>query len=187
MLDPSNWLMDGESEAFAVRAAQDGREWAWQRLFEWHFDAVYRFCVVLARGRYDLAEEVTQQVFVVAAQRIERFDPSRAGFRAWLLGIAKNRHMAFRASEQTKKRHEESSARGRSEVVTQADSDLHVHEALARLPLHYRVVLEAKYLRGLSMKEIAADSGGSIEAVESLLRRARAGFARAYERIQTLE
>ena len=44
-------------------------------------------------------------------------------------------------------------------------------------------MLEAKYLRGLSMKEIAADDGASIEAIESLLRRARASFARVYEQM----
>ncbi|MFC1636477.1 RNA polymerase sigma factor [Planctomycetota bacterium] len=187
MLDPSNRLIDGDSETLAVHAAQNGSEWAWRRLFEWHFNAVYRFCVALSGGRYDLAEEVAQQVFVVAAQRIHRFDPSRAGFQAWLLGIAKNRHIAIRTREQTKKRHEESSVKGRAAEVTQDDSDFRVHEALARLPLHYRVVLEAKYLRGLSMKEIAAGNGASIEAIESLLRRARAGFARVYEEIRTLE
>ena len=74
-----------------------------------------------------------------------------------------------------------------SEMVTQAGPDLRVHEALARLPWQYRIVLEAKYLRGLSMKEIAAGNGASIEAIESQLRRARAGFARVYEQIRTLE
>jgi len=179
--------MDGDSETLAVHAAQNGSEWAWRRLFEWHFDAVYRFCAVLAGGRYDLAEEVAQQVFVVAAQRIHRFDPSRARFRAWLLGIAKNRHMTMRTREHVKKRHEESSAKEHSEEVTRGDPDLRVHEALARLPWHYRVVLEAKYLRGLSLKEIATGNGASIEAIESLLRRARAGFARVYEQMRTLE
>ena len=73
------------------------------------------------------------------------------------------------------------------EAVTRIESDLRVHEALARLPSQYRIVLEAKYLRGLSMKEIAAGNGASIEAIESQLRRARAGFARVYEQMQTLE
>ena len=179
--------MDGDSETFAVHAAQNGSEWAWRRLFEWHFDAVYRFCVALASGRYDLAEEVAQQVFVVAAQRIHRFDPSRAGFRAWLLGIAKNRHRVIRTSEQIKERHEESSAKEHSELVAREEPDLQVHETLARLPLHYRVVLEAKYLRGLSLKEISSNNGASIDAVESLLRRARADFVRVYEQIRALD
>lgn len=179
--------MNTDFETFAIHDAQTGSEQAWCQLFERHFDAVYRFCVALAGGRNDLAEEVTQQVFVVAARRIHRFDPSRAAFRAWLLGIARNRHMAIQTSEQRRKRREESSANGSYEAVTRGDPDLRVHEALAQLPSHYRVVLEAKYLRGLSMKEIAAGNGASIEAIESLLRRARAGFAREYELIRTLE
>jgi RNA polymerase sigma-70 factor (ECF subfamily) len=179
--------MDLDSEIFAIYAARNGNREAWRQLFEWHFDAVYRFCVALAGGQHDLAEEVTQQVFVVAARRIHRFDPSRAAFRAWLLGVARNRHVAVWTSEQRRKRHEESSVKGGSEALTRPDPDLRVHEALARLPSHYRTVLEAKYLRGLSMKEIAANGGASIEAIESLLRRARAGFARAYEEIRTFE
>ncbi len=95
--------------------------------------------------------------------------------------------MAIRTGEQRRKRYEQSSAKGRSEEVTPEDHDFRVHEALARLPSHYRIVLDDKYLRGLSVNEIAANNGASVEAVESLLRRARAGFAREYEQIRTLD
>ncbi|MCP4878779.1 MAG: sigma-70 family RNA polymerase sigma factor [Gammaproteobacteria bacterium] len=180
--------MNVDFETYAIHAAQRGSEQAWRQLFERHFDAVYRFCAVLAAGRHGMAEELAQQAFVIAAGQIHRFDADRATFRAWLFGIVKNRHMAIRASEQRRKRYEESSAKGApSEAVTRMESDLRVHEALARLPWQYRIVLEAKYLRGLSMKEIAAGNGASIEAIESQLRRARAGFARVYEQMQTLE
>lgn len=74
--------MNVGSETFAINAAQTGSEQAWRQLFEQHFEAVYRFCIALAGGRYDLAEELAQQVFVIAARRIHRFDPSRATFRA---------------------------------------------------------------------------------------------------------
>ena len=179
--------MDVDFETYAIHAAQRGSEQAWRQLFERHFDAVHRFCAALADGRDGMAEELAQQAFVIAARRIHRFDPRRATFRAWLFGIVKNRLMAIRASEQRRKRYEESSVKGCSEAVTQEGPDLRVHEALARLPSRYRVVLEAKYLRGLSMKEIAAGNGASIDAIESQLRRARAGFARIYEQMRTLE
>ena len=179
--------MDVDSETFAIHAAQNGSEQAWRQLFERNFDAVYRFCVALTGARHDLAEELTQQVFITAVRRIHRFDPSRAAFRAWLFGVAKNRHMSMQNGEQRRKRHEESSAKGDSEAVKRVEPDLRVHEAIARLPSHYRTVLDAKYLRGLTMNEIAASNGASIEAIESLLRRARAGFAREYEQVQTLD
>jgi len=179
--------MDTGSETFAIHAAQDGSEQAWRQLFERHFDAVYRFCLALTGARHDLAEELTQQALVIAARRIHCFDPGRAAFRAWLFGVAKNRHMAIRAGEQRRKRHEQSSANGCSDAVTPRNYDLRVHETLARLPSHYRIVLDEKYLRGLSMNEIAAKNSASVEAIESLLRRARAGFAREYEQIRTLD
>ena len=181
--------MNLDFETYAIHAAQRGNEQAWRQLFERHFDAVYRFCVALAGGRHGMAEELAQQAFVIAAGRIHRFDPSKATFRAWLFGIVKNRHMTIQTSEQRRKRHEESSAKGAlSETVKLGEEpDLRVHEALARLPLRYRVVLEAKYIQGLSMKEMAANNGASIEAIESQLRRARADFARVYEQMRTLE
>jgi RNA polymerase sigma-70 factor (ECF subfamily) len=175
------------SETFAIQAAQSGSQQAWRELFEGHFDPLYRFCVALAGGRRELAEEVAHQVFVIAARRIHRFDPGRATFRAWLIGIAKNRYMTIRAGEHRRKRHEEFSSKRDSDAGARGSPDLRVHEALARLPSRYRVVLEAKYLRGLSMKEIAADDGASIEAIESLLRRARASFAHVYEQMQIFE
>lgn len=177
--------MDVDSEIVVIHAAQTGSDQAWRQLFERHFDAVYRFCVALAGGRRNLAEEVAHQVFIVAARRINRFDPGRASFRAWLLGIARNRHMAVRDSERRRKRHEQSSAKATSDAAARGRCDPQVHEALARLPAHYRLVLEAKYLRGQSMKEMAADGGASVEAIESLLRRARAGFARVYAQMRT--
>jgi RNA polymerase sigma-70 factor (ECF subfamily) len=139
--------------------------------------------MVLADGRREMAEEVAHQVFVVAVQRIHRFDPNRAKFRAWLLGIARNCHMAISKSERRRERYEKCFAEEGSRAAGQTAPDLRVHDALARLPSRYRLVLEAKYLRGQSMKEIAADSGSSVQAAESLLRRARKGFARVYKQM----
>jgi RNA polymerase sigma-70 factor (ECF subfamily) len=52
--------------------------------------------------------------------------------------------------------------------------------ALAALPEHYERVLQAKYVDGRSVQEIAEDSGQSFKAVESLLTRARQAFRDAY-------
>jgi RNA polymerase sigma-70 factor (ECF subfamily) len=133
-----------------------------------------------------MAEEVAHEVFIAAARRIRRFDPQLGTFRGWLLGIARKRYMTRSTRERRRKRHEEATGRRNGEATTETGPDRRGDEALARLPAHYRSVLEAKYLRGQSMKEIAAAAGGaSVEAVESLLRRARAGFARVYEQIRT--
>jgi len=88
-----------EPEIATVREAQGGSEPAWRRLFELHFDAVYRFCLAMTAGRRELAEETTQQAFIAAAQRIGRYHPPQGTFRAWLLGIARNRYLTLEAKE----------------------------------------------------------------------------------------
>jgi RNA polymerase sigma-70 factor (ECF subfamily) len=55
-----------------------------------------------------------------------------------------------------------------------------VAAALAGLPERYEGVLRMKYLDRLSVAEIAATSGETEKAVESLLTRARAAFREAY-------
>jgi RNA polymerase sigma-70 factor (ECF subfamily) len=173
-----------EAETVIIVAAQSGSEPAWRQLFAWHFDAVYRFCLALAAGRRELAEETAQQAFVTAAQRIGRFDPHRGEFGAWLIGIARNRFMVLQAKERRRRRHETLSQEDAGDPAGGHEPDLHVHEALARLPVEYRRALEGKYLRRLTMKQMAQAKGISIEAVESLLRRARDRFAQVYEQVQ---
>lgn len=173
--------MDDDLERLVIDSAQKGGRQAWRQLFEWHFDAVYQFSRRLAAGRQDWAQEVSQQAFVIAARRIGRFQPSAGSFRAWLLGIARNCHSALVAAEARRKRHEGSAVKVGSAQRQETDHDLRVHETLARLPQRYRAILEAKYLRQLTVAEIAQAEGQSIEAIESLLRRARGRFAEVHE------
>lgn len=174
--------MHKDCETFVVSSARGGDERAWGELFEAHVDCVYQFCLGLTGGCPDRAEEVTQQVFMTAARRIHRFNPQRGAFRVWLLGIARNRHMTLAAAEQRRRRHEAQVAQERGPTSAGAKHDVGVHEALARLPHRYRQILEAKYLKGMAMKEIAEIEGVTVEATESLLRRARSRFAQVYER-----
>ena len=176
--------MSVEPETAIICEAQRGSEPAWRRLFELHFDAVYRFCLTLTTGRRELAEETVQQVFIAAAQRIGTYKPRQGTFRAWLLGIARNRYLTLQAKEQRRRRHEALGCEERQEAADGVEPDLRVHEALARLPLEYRRVLENKYLRRLTMKEMAESDGLSIEAIESLLRRARDRFGQVYTLMQ---
>jgi RNA polymerase sigma-70 factor (ECF subfamily) len=176
--------MDVDLEALAVVCAQRGNEQAWKNLFEWHFEPVYRYCLAVAGGRQDVAEEITQQVFVTAGRRVNRFRPRRGTFRAWLLGIARNRFMKFQSREVRRKRHETRFFERSREKGSEESTRLLVYEALAQLPGHYRLVLEAKYLEGQTVNEIARAQGRTAKATESLLTRARERFGQVYKRLR---
>jgi len=176
---------DSQAERFAIQRAQAGEREAWRLLFEWHFDPVYQYCLVRAGGREDMAEDVTQVVFMTAARGVRRFKPEQAMFQAWLLGIAKNHFMKLRSKETRRKWHETRLfKRNPARQEERAAPELWVYETLARLPAHYRTVLEAKYLQGLSVREIAEAQGHTAKAIESLLSRAREKFALVYRQIQ---
>jgi len=174
--------MEADREIFAIRSAQNGDQRAWCILFKWHFEPVYKYCLNLSSGRQDMAEEITQQVFMTAARRIGRFKPKKGSFRAWLLGVAKNHCMKIQSREFRQKCHEKQFLKKISERKKSNDPQLFVYETLARLPAHYRSVLEAKYLEGLTVNEIADANGSTPKAVESLLGRAREKFAEVYHK-----
>jgi len=179
-----NEFMDIDIEALTVVSAQRGDGQAWRNLFEWHFEAVYRYCMTLASGRQEMAEEIAQEVFVTAAGRVNKFKSKRGTFRSWLLGIAKNRFRKLEAKEARRRRYETQFSTESSERQNGHSQQVLVYEALARLPAQYRLVLEAKYLEGRTVNEIAENQGRTVKAMESLLSRAREKFAQVYKQIR---
>ena len=176
--------MDADREIFAVRSAQNGDEKAWRILFEWHFEPVYRYCLSLSSGWKDMAEEITQQVFMTAARCIGRFRQQKGTFRSWLFGIAKNQYLKIHSKKLRDIEHEKTYLKQDSERKKTDAPQLFIYEALAQLPVHYRTVLEAKYLEGLTVNQIAEANGSTPKAVESLLGRARDKFAQVYNQLR---
>lgn len=172
--------MKENGEIILIRSAQKGDEYAWRELFDEHFEGVYGYCLRLADGNTNIAEDVTQRVFVTAAKKINRFSADRATFRAWLFGIAKKSFLKVRTKEAKQKHHETQFLKANLKNNNERSEDLYVYETLAKLPEHYRAVLEGKYLKGLSVNQIAQEYDSSPKAVESLLTRARKKFAQVY-------
>lgn len=60
-----------------------------QRAFDEHKDAVYRFAWRMSSSPA-AAEDVTQEAFLALLMHPQRFDPARGSLRSFLLGIARN-------------------------------------------------------------------------------------------------
>lgn len=179
-------MQQEDLELMAIKCARQGDQQAWSQLFEWHFEAVYSFCLrYLTQAKKNLAEEATQEAFVIAASKINRFQPTHGTFRTWLFGVAKNRCKKLYTAETRRLGRENQYAQQKRESTFQDDLNLPaVDEALAQLPSHYRCVLEAKYMSGQTVKQIAFMNQISEHAVESLIRRAKEKFTQTYTRLQ---
>jgi RNA polymerase sigma-70 factor (ECF subfamily) len=160
-----------------------GDEAAWQALYDDAFDRLYAYVAWRCGGMQDVAEEIVQESWLIAVRRIRTFDPQQASFLSWLRGIAANLlRNRFRKAQQLKLQPLESDliARSDDQEVERREQAEAIARALAALPDNYEAVLRAKYLEQQSVEEIAADTGSTRKAVESLLTRARQAFREVY-------
>jgi RNA polymerase sigma-70 factor (ECF subfamily) len=155
---------------------------AWRLLYDESFAGLYAYVLWRCAGLRDRADEAAQETWLTAVRRIGRFDPNAGSFAGWLRGIAANvlrnqfrRERVRRPSGQLRDLADDS---GRlRDPARQAER---IAAALSALPDRYEAVLRAKYLDSRSVADIAADSGETPKAVESLLTRARQAFRDAY-------
>ena len=166
-----------DDEIRIVRAMARRDRCAWDAMYERHFGDVFGLVYHLVGGDRHVAEDVNQEVWLLAIERFERFDPGRGPFRDWLLGIARHRALRHhrRAAGQAVEGRPDSLADclAPPELLERMERADVVRAALICLQDGSRGVLLAKYAEGLSVAEIAVRIGRSAKAVESLLSRAR--------------
>lgn len=156
---------------------QDAWDWAVAQYSRDMHSLLYYLC-----GRCtDTAEVLSQEVWLEAVDHFSQFDPARGNLRGWLLGIARLRiAMHYRRVARRREVCDD------TELVAASDSELLpdvvlaqleradvVRAALIALPEDRRAVLQLKYVDGLSVDQIAAQTGKSSKSVESLLTRSR--------------
>ena len=161
-----------------------GDEAAWRALY----DGAMAICGRMSSGAYagmrDLAEEVTQETWLIAVRRMREFDPEQGRFRGWLRGIAANvLHNHFRTHRRSREQPLTDLTEPACDDAARRDEAEMIARALAEMPDRAEAVLRAKYLDLMSVEEIASAWLESPKAIESLLTRARQAFRTAYEKL----
>jgi RNA polymerase sigma-70 factor (ECF subfamily) len=82
-------LLTDRTDEQLLAEALAGDEDAFTALYRRRQGPVFRFALHMS-GSPQIAEEVTQDVFIFLAQRGKDFDPSRAALGAYLFGVARN-------------------------------------------------------------------------------------------------
>lgn len=145
-----------------------------------HIDMVYGY-VARRLGGAD-AEEVTNDVFLTAYRRADRFRSDADSARPWLLGIAANLIRNRRKHEARHWRHLAATGVDLLDVAApQRDLDglePRLAASLARMRPRHREVLFLSAVAGLTVPEIAEALGASEGTVKSWLHRARTRAAR---------
>jgi RNA polymerase sigma-70 factor (ECF subfamily) len=169
------------SEDLIERACAGDQE-AFRLLFERYACPILSFIYDLVLER-DLAEELTQETFVRAYQKLSTLR-DRASFSTWLFGIGRNvsrealrlRSRRGRNLPETEVSLLEREDRGRSPADELFGKELNqtIRAALRSLDEDKRLVFTLRVFQQRSYDEIAQITGFSLSKVKTDLRRARA-------------
>jgi RNA polymerase sigma factor (sigma-70 family) len=164
---------DPNVDSQLFEAWQKGDRLAGQRLFERHFESVYRF---FENKVYGDVSDLVQRTFVGCIEAAPRFRGA-SSFRTFLFAIARNE---LYGHYRNKKRDEKldfgvSSAvdlsPGLSSMARKVTERAALGEAIRSLPLDLQVTLELHYWEGLSGPEMAEILDVPEGTVRSRLRR----------------
>ncbi len=175
-----------------LRAAARGDAAAIGRFYDQHVDSLYAFVFYRVGRDAALAEDVVQETFTTALARVADYDTGRGTVVAWLCTLSRNvirdQLKAHRRTDQladTWERIDASLAQIfdgleqaplPGDVLERAETRELVNMTITHLPEQYRTVLARKYVDGDSLEILAKDLGVSVDAVKSLLARARRAF-----------
>jgi RNA polymerase sigma-70 factor (ECF subfamily) len=143
---------------------------------------VYGYLLHRCSGRVQVAEDLTQETFLAAVRELRRGRRVEAAI-PWVYGIARHKLIDHYRRQERAERLVGGAAGDAPETSLDASASAtrdDLLEALESLPAAQRAALVLRHADGCSVPEVAEALGRSIEAVESLLARARVGFRQAY-------
>ncbi len=162
-------MMAGDEGAFIVLYRR------WQ-------SSLYRFSLRMC-GSEALAEDVTQEVFMILMREGGRYDANKGSLSAYLYGIARFQVLRKIQRERTMVSLDADDSEMTEEMMTtsfdplldlsRAETVHSVRAAIGVLPVHYREVVVLCDLQELSYADAATVLGCAIGTVRSRLHRAR--------------
>lgn len=163
-----------------------GDEEAFTLLYHRRQGPVYRFALHMS-GSQAIAEDVTQEVFMVLISEAARYDASRGSLSAYLYGIARN-HVLRRIRRDRMLVQIDGDSQGSDRIehtpfvsdadplgdLTRTETIEAVNNAILTLPIHYREAVVLCDLHEMGYAEAANALDCAVGTVRSRLHRARA-------------
>jgi RNA polymerase sigma-70 factor, ECF subfamily len=168
-----------------LRLILAGDENAFVTLYRRRQGGIYRFALQMS-GSEAIAEDVTQEVFMVLMGEARNYDPAKGSLSAYLYGIARNHVLRALSRDRSfvsiGEGYGEDGETAQEQLVAQDDplGDLtrsevieSVRQAVTALPTHYREVVVLCDLHEMSYAEAAQVMGCAVGTIRSRLHRAR--------------
>jgi len=166
-----------DDDAELVEKARQGDRMAFETLYRRHRDRIYGLLWRLCGGDPSLAEDMLQEAFVRAWNKLDSFR-GEARFSTWLHRLSANVALSDRRSRMRRLSREteldgtvERMATGDKDVY--ADKRMDLEQAISGLPERARTVLVLYDVEGYSHAEVAEIAGMAVGSSKAQLHRAR--------------
>jgi RNA polymerase sigma-70 factor (ECF subfamily) len=174
------------TEAELIAQCRRGEAEAWDALFDKYYGVAARFVFQLSADfSHEDTEEICQETFVSVVRNLASFQ-AKSSFQTWLLRIASNKAMDFRAKTRAAKRGgtaihvslngtddpviDPPSSRPTPDAALLASEDFAlVRQSLDRLDAPCREIIELRYYGDLAYDEIASELRLNPKTVSSRL------------------
>jgi len=189
-------IEDQEATRRLIESCLRGDQQAWNTIVESYkhriFHVAYKFV-----GRHDLAEELTQDIFLKLFRVLNTFD-RRADFQSWLISVSRNLCIDHYRSVRKKRELTDHgidatnvplASRGPDPLATLEYGDRRVmlQRALRQLPDTLRTAVILRDIKELTYQEIAAHLNLPDGTVKSRINRGRKELARQLRHLMPAE
>lgn len=167
------FVSDTPLEKAVFEAAQQGDNHSFGKLYDYHFDAIFRF-IYYRTNHQQTAEDLTEEVFLKAYRSLVNLKGGTETLRGWLYSIARNTIIDhYRKAKETvdldaleQLPSYEDSVVDRLEA---SDDTLALLETLKKLSPEQQIILKLRFFEDLSITEIATTlnkSEGNIRIIQ---------------------
>jgi len=185
------------SDAELVRRCRGGDSAAWEEVIRTYSRRVYNLAYRFS-NRHELAEDLTQEVFVRVYRSLDQYDPQAGDLAHWLMRLARNLIIDdYRRRTRTPtdlgddleshEYHLRSGQDAPDRGIERSERAHQVHQAIARLSPELRECVILRDIEELSYLEIVEILGIPLGTVKSRINRGRIELARILRRMKVAE
>jgi len=180
----------GTIDAELLTRCRNGDHAAWDRVVRHHHQRVYNLAYRY-NGRFDEAEDLTQEIFLKVYRTLHTYKPELGAFETWMMRVSRNCIIDHYRKLKTERRqtdslegeHDQVAETGNrfanpAEVLDQRELSERVHGALLRLSEDLREVVILRDLEGFAYEEIVEIVRVPIGTVKSRINRGRVEMAK---------